>query len=45
MDVISIAERLLSKKLNYKFSARRQGDPSTLIASNECIFNILGWKI
>jgi UDP-glucose 4-epimerase len=44
MDVISFAERLLSKNLNYKFSARRQGDPPTLIASNECIYNTLGWK-
>ena len=43
MDVINAAENYIGKKLNFKFTKRREGDPPILIASSEKAKNELGW--
>lgn len=44
LDILKIAESMFSRKLNYVFSDRRPGDPGILIASNDAIFQKIGWK-
>ena len=43
MDVIKAAENIIGKKLNFKFTEKRDGDPPILIASSEKAKNELGW--
>ena len=44
LEILKIAESMFSKKLQYVFSDRRPGDPGILIASNDAIFQKIGWK-
>jgi UDP-glucose 4-epimerase len=44
IDILHKTESLFNQKLNYIFSDRRPGDPGILIASNEFIYQTLGWK-
>ena len=43
MDVIKAVENIIGKKLNFKFTKRREGDLPILIASSEKAKNELGW--
>lgn len=43
LEVINEAEKVLKKKVNYKISARRKGDPETLITNNNKAKKELGW--
>jgi len=43
-EVIATVERVAGKKVPRKLSPRRPGDPATLVASNEKLARILGWK-
>ncbi|MBP7653582.1 UDP-glucose 4-epimerase GalE [Candidatus Dependentiae bacterium] len=44
LEVIKSIESITGKKLNYKFSGRRAGDPATVIASNKLAFEKLKWS-
>ena len=44
LEVIAAVERVTGKKIPRKLSPRRPGDPATLVASNEKLARILGWK-
>jgi len=44
LEVIAAVERVTGKKVPRKLSPRRPGDPATLVASNEKLARILGWK-
>lgn len=43
-EVLSMVESVTGKKLNIKYSERREGDPATLVASSELAQRELGWK-
>ncbi len=43
MELIKEAERVTGKKLNYKISPRRAGDPATIVASSMKAQKELGW--
>jgi UDP-glucose 4-epimerase len=43
-EIILAAEKILGKQLNYKVTARRHGDPATLIASSDLAQQTLGWS-
>lgn len=43
-EVIETARKVTSHSIPAKIGPRRAGDPSTLVASNEKIQQILGWK-
>ena len=42
-DVVEAVRRVTGKTIATRISARRDGDPAVLIASNEAAQNILGW--
>ena len=44
LEVIKSIERVSGKKVNYRITDRRLGDPAILIASSELAVNELGWK-
>lgn len=44
LELIERLEKVASKKLEYKFASRRNGDPARLVASNNTAYNLLGWK-
>lgn len=44
MELLSTAEKVSGKKVNYKISGRRPGDPEVLIASAELANNIIEWQ-
>ncbi len=44
MELIKEAERVTGKKLNYKISPRRPGDPASLVASSAKAQKELGWS-
>ncbi len=44
LEILNYAESLFAKKLNYEISDRRPGDPGILVAGNENVFSVLGWK-
>ncbi len=43
-DIIETAKNVTKIDIPVKYGERRAGDPSTLIASSECIKDVLGWK-
>ena len=43
MELLTSAEKISGKKVNYKISGRRPGDPETLIASSSLAKDILNW--
>lgn len=43
-EVISKLEEIIGYSLNAKYSARRAGDPESIIANNSKIINILNWN-
>lgn len=43
-EIIKTIEDISNKKLSYKISQRRDGDPSTLIASSQKALDTLKWK-
>jgi UDP-glucose 4-epimerase len=43
-EVVQAAERITGRKIPYKLSARRPGDPAVLVASNEKLRRMLGWS-
>ncbi len=43
-EVIKVSEKITGKKLNYKISKRREGDPPKLIASSTKAKEFLQWK-
>ncbi|WP_033161164.1 UDP-glucose 4-epimerase GalE [[Mycoplasma] collis] len=44
LEIIKTFEKIIGKKIDFTFSPRREGDPDKLIANNEKIKNILGFK-
>ncbi len=44
LQVVQAAERVTGRKVPYKLSPRRPGDPATLVASNEKLKRTLGWE-
>ena len=44
LEVIKMVERVSGKVVNWEFAPRRQGDPSTLVASNSLAKERLGWE-
>ena len=44
LEVVSKAEEIIGKKLNYDFAPRRAGDPAIITANPEKAHKILGWK-
>lgn len=44
LEIIQTAERITGRKINYKLTEQRAGDPATLIGSAEQAEKILGWK-
>ena len=44
LEVIKNIEKVSGKKVNYKITERRAGDPAVLIASSELAEEELGWK-
>ena len=43
-EIVTAAEKVIGKKLNYDYGARRAGDPATLTANADLAYKILGWK-
>jgi UDP-glucose 4-epimerase len=43
-EVISTAAEVLGRPLRFRIGARREGDPAVLVASNEKLSKMLGWK-
>lgn len=43
-EVVTTVENVLGKKINTKYSARRPGDPPSLVASPSKIYSELGWE-
>ena len=43
-DIIETAKNVTKIDIPVEYGERRVGDPSTLIASSECIKDVLGWK-
>ena len=44
LEMIQSAERVTGRKINYEMAPRRAGDPSVIVATNECAKKILGWQ-
>lgn len=44
LQVVQAVERVTGRKVPYKLSPRRPGDPATLVASNEKLRRVLGWE-
>jgi UDP-glucose 4-epimerase len=44
LEVIEAARAVTGAKIEFKYAQRRQGDPSTLVASGEKAAAMLGWK-
>ena len=44
LEVIESAERVAGKKIPRKMGPRRPGDPAVLVASNEKLTRVLGWR-
>ena len=43
-DIIETAKKVTEIDIPVEYGERRAGDPSTLIASSDCIKNVLGWN-
>ncbi|NOX89570.1 MAG: UDP-glucose 4-epimerase GalE [Calditrichaeota bacterium] len=44
LEVIKAAQRVSGKKVNYRITGRRAGDPPELVASCDLAYKLLGWK-
>lgn len=44
LDVISAAEEVVGKKINFNIADRRYGDPDKLVASSNLAKKVLGWE-
>jgi UDP-glucose 4-epimerase len=44
LEVIDVAERVTGKKVPRKMGPRRPGDPAVLVASNDKLARVLGWR-
>ncbi len=44
LQIVQTAERITGRKIPHKLSPRRQGDPATLVASNEKLKRTLNWE-
>jgi len=44
LEIIEKAQEISQKKITYKITGRRPGDPATLIASSEKARRVLGWR-
>lgn len=43
MELITAVRRVTGKEVPYEIGDRREGDPATLLASNEKAQDVLGW--
>lgn len=43
-EVVQVAEKVTSRKVNWEYAERRAGDPATLVASNKLAIEALNWK-
>lgn len=44
LELFKLTQEVTGKQLNYKFTARRKGDPAAVVASNQKAKNVLGWE-
>ena len=44
LEIIHECEKITGKKIKYKVTGRRPGDPASLVASNGKVKKILGWE-
>ena len=44
LDVISMANKVSNKNIDYKFTIRRDGDPSTIIAGSDNAKGLIDWS-
>ncbi|MBW2422067.1 MAG: UDP-glucose 4-epimerase GalE [Deltaproteobacteria bacterium] len=44
MEVVKAVEKVTGKKVPYRMTGRRPGDPAKLVASSERLRKVLGWK-
>jgi UDP-glucose 4-epimerase len=44
LEIISLAEKITGKKIDYKITGRRAGDPAELYASSAKAKKLLGWS-
>ena len=44
LDVISMANKVSNKNIDYKFTIRRDGDPSTIIAGSDNAKRLIDWS-
>ncbi len=44
LDVITVAEEITGRKIDFSYSHRRKGDPAVLVGSSEKISRELGWQ-
>lgn len=44
LDIIKSCERVTKSKLNFKFSARRSGDPDILVADSSLAKEVISWE-
>ena len=44
MEVVKAAEKVTGKKINYKITGRRAGDPEELVASSNLAAELLNWN-
>ena len=43
-QIVDATENIIGKRLNYRYAARRPGDPAVVVAKAELAQKILGWK-
>lgn len=43
-QIVDATENIIGKRLNYRYAARRPGDPAVVVAKAELAQEILGWK-
>ncbi|MCA9510038.1 MAG: UDP-glucose 4-epimerase GalE [Myxococcales bacterium] len=44
LEVVQALERVTGEKVPYRMAARRPGDPARLVASNDRLRDVLGWR-
>lgn len=44
LEILASCQKITNKKIEYKFSARRQGDPAVLVSDSSKAKNYLSWR-
>ena len=43
-EIVDATQKVIGKKINHKYTSRREGDPGTLTADASLAYEVLGWK-